>query len=226
MGAEEDELNTYKLEVRVVDPLSFSSPFRPSHTTFCIQIKTNHPSFSLPYSEVRRSYSEFKWLRKVLQRHHPENEVTAIPSVGFLTWNKFTPEFLESRRLGLEAFLNNVIDVPVYLGEKALHLFIQTGLSTKDIELNLLGKRNDQIVPLELPPAPSTQALDVDINRSRRDPCYAEDALTLILDDGYCSADKDVATFLVSNGYDRVEEVTINISEKLAAEGEFLNQDC
>ncbi|XP_071438850.1 sorting nexin-3-like [Hetaerina americana] len=201
MGTDDEEpWKQYKLEVSVVDPVSFSSPYRSSHTTFNIRIKTNHPAFSLQYSEVRRRFSEFKWLRHVLQRHHPERNPPILPSRGMLVWNRFTQEFLESRRADLETFINRIISIPVYLGEKALHLFIQTELSTKEIELNLLGKRDDVIIPAQ--EESTISPCDSDSNKF----CYAEDALDLLTNNGNGSHENNVAAYLEST----------DVEEKLA----------
>ncbi|KAG8223648.1 hypothetical protein J437_LFUL001755 [Ladona fulva] len=206
-----DEMK-FKLEVKVVDPISFSSPYLPSHSSYCIRIKTNHPAFSLPYSEVRRRYSDFRWLRNVIQRHHPECEVPSLPSIALLTWNRFSPEFLENRRSGLEKFLNSLIGVPVYLGEKALHLFMQTELNTKDIELNLEGKRNDSITEMQTPPITSPPSSPRDIESSKSlEASYGEDALNVLLDDGYCSADRVGVSYLDPNGVE-VEEIGVGNS--------------
>ncbi|XP_046403727.1 sorting nexin-3-like [Ischnura elegans] len=186
MGADdEDSWKPYELNVRVVDPVSFSSPYHSSHTTFNIQIKTNHPAFSLQYSEVRRRFSEFKWLRRVLHRHHPEREPPALPSRGLLVWNRFTYEFLESRRSELEKFVKSVVAVPCYLGEKAVHLFLQSDLNTQMIDLNLLGERDDLIVPVA---AQGISSCDFSPERARNT-CYAEDALNLLSNDGYGSSE-------------------------------------
>ncbi|KAF4526146.1 hypothetical protein B566_EDAN012457 [Ephemera danica] len=152
-----------EVQISVREPVSFSpNPFS-SYTNFTIYVETSHPAFSVSRSAARRRFSEFRWLRRQLWRHHPHRKPPELPPAGVLKWNKFDDAFLEERRAGLQTFLREVVCVPTYLGERVLHLFLQTELSIKDIEANLMGLRDDSVSELcrYWPIAPVGQEVEV-----------------------------------------------------------------
>lgn len=66
--------------------------------------KTNIPMFKLKNSSVRRRYSEFEWLRNILDKESPRVSIPMLPGKVLFS-NRFSSEIIEERRLGLERFL-------------------------------------------------------------------------------------------------------------------------
>jgi sorting nexin-3/12 len=65
--------------------------------------KTNLPSFKFNESSVRRRYSDFEWLKDALERESTRVNIPSLPGKVFT--NRFSDEVIETRRRGLERFL-------------------------------------------------------------------------------------------------------------------------
>eukprot|EP01099_Mayorella_cantabrigiensis_P000148 TRINITY_DN1065_c0_g1_i1.p1 TRINITY_DN1065_c0_g1~~TRINITY_DN1065_c0_g1_i1.p1 ORF type:complete len:432 (-),score=86.62 TRINITY_DN1065_c0_g1_i1:14-1309(-) len=99
------------------------------YVSFCVTTLTDLPTFKagdgLSKIEVRRRYSDFVWLRNQLVLSNPEIIVPPIPqklAEKFL--DRFSGEFLEKRRKGLELFLNRVALHPSLIGSTHLNIFL------------------------------------------------------------------------------------------------------
>jgi sorting nexin-3/12 len=66
-------------------------------------LQSNIPAFKARDSSVRRRYSDFEWLRETLAREVPRVNLPPLP--GKIFRNRFDPDVIEQRRLGLERFL-------------------------------------------------------------------------------------------------------------------------
>uniref|UniRef100_UPI00358E1700 sorting nexin-10B-like isoform X2 n=1 Tax=Myxine glutinosa TaxID=7769 RepID=UPI00358E1700 len=93
-----------------------------------IFVHTNSISFSLKSSCVQRRFREFVWLRKWLEKSAAEMEVPELPARNPF-FSCFNPEDVEQRRRGLQEFL-----------DRRLHLFLQSRLSTDEIEACVQGR--------------------------------------------------------------------------------------
>lgn len=115
------------------------------YTDYEVCIKTCNKAFIIPQSYVRRRYSDFVWLRKWLLKNNGNfmsRKLAKLPRKKFV--DRFNPDFLKERMSGLETFLNSVILHNVFLSDKALHLFLQSGMTVKSIDDFLLGKDSFQ----------------------------------------------------------------------------------
>lgn len=124
--------------VEVRNPVTYDTnkPF----TDYEVCIKTTNKAFIISQSFVRRRYSDFVWLKAWLQRNNEGFSYRKTPSLPPKKLvRRFDKEFIEERRQGLQKFLRKVIEQNVYLSDKALHLFLQSGMSVKDIEHYLNG---------------------------------------------------------------------------------------
>ena len=113
------------------------------YTDFEICIKTTNIAFIIPQSYVRRRYSDFVWLRSWLAKNNGDfmnKEMPKLPPKKLV--NRFDHEFLKDRMSGLQTFLRSVILHNVFLSDKALHLFLQSGIPVNQINDYLLGKVN------------------------------------------------------------------------------------
>lgn len=73
------------------------------YTDYEIICRTNIPAFKLKQSSVRRRYSDFEVFRDILERE--TSRVTIPPLPGKVFTNRFSDEVIETRREGLERFL-------------------------------------------------------------------------------------------------------------------------
>ncbi|SPO32143.1 related to GRD19 protein, involved in retrieval of late Golgi membrane proteins from the prevacuolar compartment [Ustilago trichophora] len=118
------------LEVEVRNPLTHGVG-RKMYTDYEIVTRTNIPAFKLRYSSVRRRYSDFEYFRDILERESTRVNIPPLPGKVFT--NRFTDEVIESRREGLERFLQVVAGHPLLqTGSKVMAAFLQDGGWSKD----------------------------------------------------------------------------------------------
>ncbi|KAI8837244.1 sorting nexin-3, partial [Chytriomyces cf. hyalinus JEL632] len=111
------------LEVEVRNP-QIQGTGRSQFVDYEIVCRTNIPAFKLKTSVVRRRYSDFEWFREALERETTKVNIPALPGKVFT--NRFSDEVIETRRAGLERFLQIVAGHPLLqTGSKILGVFIQ-----------------------------------------------------------------------------------------------------
>jgi len=81
--------------------------------------------------EVIRRYSDFDWLHDLLRVEFPSTLIPPLPEKAIM--NRFSPEFLESRRQGLDRFLARVLNHPALSLSADVKIFIQG--SDQEIQL-------------------------------------------------------------------------------------------
>lgn len=118
-------------------------PLREAGAVFTLRLATSHHSFSLRRSVATRSTEDFYQLRSWLSdhsHHHPALSVPSLPPRLVMT-------LLSQARQAqvLARFTQELLSTRGYLSSKALHLFLQTGLSIEMIGLNLQGLRDDDV---------------------------------------------------------------------------------
>uniref|UniRef100_A0A1A8PPT3 Sorting nexin 11 n=1 Tax=Nothobranchius rachovii TaxID=451742 RepID=A0A1A8PPT3_9TELE len=118
--------------VRVQDPRVQKEGSWNSYVDYKLFLHTNSRAFTAKTSCVRRRYSEFVWLKKKLQKNAGLVPVPDLPGKSFFYFSN--EDFLERRRKGLQAFLNNVVHMTVCLSDSQLHLFLQTQLPISHIQ--------------------------------------------------------------------------------------------
>jgi len=106
-----------------------------------IRLATQHHAFSLKRSKVTRNVRCFYQLQSGLKEHYPWLSIPGLPLrpslwVSSIKW----------RNEQLANFLGFLISDTEFLSSRALHLFLQTGLSMENIEENIIGKRDDQVI--------------------------------------------------------------------------------
>lgn len=88
--------------------------------------KTNIPAFKKRNSRVRRRYSDFVHLRKILEQETSRVVIPPLPGKIYFNSNKFNEVNIEKRRQGLEKFLTIVSGHPLLQnGSRTLVDFIQ-----------------------------------------------------------------------------------------------------
>jgi sorting nexin-1/2 len=106
------------------DNSSIPDPSQLFHHNF-----NNHP-----FSSVLRRYSDFLWLYDSLHTERPGAIVPPLPDKQAVS--RFSPEFVEDRRVGLEKFLRRVVCHPE-LGDAAC---LMTFLRADDLEFQHVKK--------------------------------------------------------------------------------------
>ncbi|KAM9837525.1 sorting nexin-11 [Aulostomus maculatus] len=125
---QEDEF----VAVRVQDPRVQNEGSWNSYVDYKIFLHTNSKAFTAKTSCVRRRYSEFVWLKKKMQKNAGLVPVPDLPGKSFFSFS--SEDFLERRRQGLQAFLDQVVHMTVCLSDSQLHLFLQTQLPVGHIQ--------------------------------------------------------------------------------------------
>ncbi|OAV88483.1 hypothetical protein PTTG_09833 [Puccinia triticina 1-1 BBBD Race 1] len=111
------------LEIEVRNPMTYDNIRKP-YTDYEITCRTNIPAFKVKYSSVRRRYSDFEAFRDILERETTRVNIPSLPGKVFT--NRFSDEVIETRREGLERFLQIVAGHPLLqTGSKVLCAFLQ-----------------------------------------------------------------------------------------------------
>ncbi|PLW33420.1 hypothetical protein PCANC_00712 [Puccinia coronata f. sp. avenae] len=111
------------LEIEVRNPITYDNIRKP-YTDYEITCRTNIPAFKVKYSSVRRRYSDFEAFRDILERETTRVNIPSLPGKVFT--NRFSDEVIETRREGLERFLQIVAGHPLLqTGSKVLCAFLQ-----------------------------------------------------------------------------------------------------
>lgn len=108
------------LEIELTNPQThYSTSTSTQFTTYLLTTHTNIPLFKVREGSVRRRYSDFEKLKKILES---QSTRVIIPSLPAKYWGnkRFTDEIIEERREGLEQFIRFV----------AGHPLLQTGCIT------------------------------------------------------------------------------------------------
>lgn len=104
------------VDLTVDDPQS--AGFGPTrHTTYRISCVSRGAT-----STCRHRFSEFVTLRQALLDDQPGVVVPPLPEKKVM--NRFTPEFIEKRRIMLEIFLQSIIDHPIASNATVVHTFL------------------------------------------------------------------------------------------------------
>ncbi|XP_072139324.1 sorting nexin-10B [Mobula birostris] len=127
------------ITVWVRDPRVQKEDSWQSFVDYEICVHTNSMCFTKKTSCVRRRYKEFAWLRQRLQDNAVLISLPEIPpKIPFFSGSN--SQLVEQRRQGLQEFLEKVLQSNILLSDSRLHLFLQTQLSTTEIEACVSGQ--------------------------------------------------------------------------------------
>merc|ERR1711998_725201 len=102
------------IECSVRDPEKHGDTMN-NYITFKVATKTvqsTWPQFKETEFSVRRRFKDFVWLRTSLCENHANVIVPPLPDKEIFNIDKFSQDFLEKRRVGLQNFLNRCLDHP------------------------------------------------------------------------------------------------------------------
>ncbi|KAI7851384.1 hypothetical protein BDC45DRAFT_516411 [Circinella umbellata] len=118
------------MTIRVEDPQKQSATVVQGFISYLVTTETNVETFnsSRPRS-VRRRYQDFIWLHDALELEFPICIVPPLPEkhrLGYINGERFSPEFLERRRWGLQWFLNRVANHPLLQKAQCTRIFLES----------------------------------------------------------------------------------------------------
>jgi len=73
---------------------------------------------------VYRRYNDFVWLYDYLVRRYPDEAIPTLPAKRGVIGKRFEPEFVSARRKGLESFLTELINQPLFMNDAAIKVFV------------------------------------------------------------------------------------------------------
>ncbi|XP_005382988.1 PREDICTED: sorting nexin-30 [Chinchilla lanigera] len=121
---------TRDLFVTVDDPKKHVCTME-TYITYRITTKSTRAEFDLPEYSVRRRYQDFDWLRSKLEESQPTHLIPPLPEKFVVKGvvDRFSEEFVETRRKALDKFLKRITDHPVLSFNEHFNVF----LTAKDL---------------------------------------------------------------------------------------------
>ncbi|KAF5352634.1 hypothetical protein D9756_005991 [Leucocoprinus leucothites] len=117
------------LVTSVKDPLKELAETKDAYVSYLVTAKTNLPIFSTPNPSARRRFQDFVFLRDHLVRDFPACVVPALPDkhrLEYITGDRFSPEFMERRRLDLHRFLQRISRHPTLQRSTLIRAFFES----------------------------------------------------------------------------------------------------
>ncbi|KAB1280164.1 Sorting nexin-30, partial [Camelus dromedarius] len=125
---------TYRITTKVGPFLSSAHMCYSSLTLILFHsphLQSTRVEFDLPEYSVRRRYQDFDWLRNKLEESQPTHLIPPLPEKFVVKGvvDRFSEEFVETRRKALDKFLKRITDHPVLSFNEHFHVF----LTAKDL---------------------------------------------------------------------------------------------
>ncbi|KAG8595106.1 hypothetical protein GDO81_001419 [Engystomops pustulosus] len=139
---------TRDLFVTVDDPKKHVCTME-TYITYRVMTKTTRTEFDLPEYSIRRRYQDFDWLRLKLEETQPTHFIPPLPEKFVVKGvvDRFSEEFVETRRRALDKFLKRIADHPVLSFNEHFNVF----LTAKDLNshkkqgVTLLSKMGESV---------------------------------------------------------------------------------
>ncbi|XP_068025288.1 sorting nexin-7 [Melanerpes formicivorus] len=121
----EDEPEQRDLFITVDDPESHITALE-TFITYRVLTKTSRGEFDSSEYEVRRRYQDFLWLKSRLEEAHPTLIIPPLPEKFIMKGmvERFSEEFIETRRKALHKFLNRIADHPTLTFNEDFKIFL------------------------------------------------------------------------------------------------------
>ncbi|KAJ6504419.1 nexin sorting protein [Mycena vulgaris] len=113
----------------VSDPVKELAETKDAYVSYLIGAQTNLRIFSTPNPSARRRFQDFVFLRENLVRDFPACVVPALPGkhrLEYITGDRFSPEFMERRRLDLHRFLQRLARHPTLQRSTLVRAFFES----------------------------------------------------------------------------------------------------
>ncbi|KAG8436763.1 hypothetical protein GDO86_007739 [Hymenochirus boettgeri] len=121
----EDEPDAKDIFITVDEPESHINAIE-TFITYRVATKTSRSQFDSSEFEVRRRYQDFLWLKSRLEEAHPTLIIPPLPEKFIVKGmvERFTDEFIETRRKALHKFLNRIADHPTLTFNEDFKIFL------------------------------------------------------------------------------------------------------
>ncbi|KAJ3721667.1 nexin sorting protein [Lentinula raphanica] len=113
----------------VTDPQKELAETKDAYVSYLVSAKTNLPMFSTPNPSARRRFQDFVFLREHLVKDFPACVVPPLPGkhrLEYITGDRFSPEFMERRRLDLHRFLQRLARHPTLQRSTLVRAFFES----------------------------------------------------------------------------------------------------
>ncbi|KAL1951422.1 hypothetical protein VTO73DRAFT_571 [Trametes versicolor] len=113
----------------VKDPVKELAETKDAYVSYLVTAKTSLPIFSTPNPTARRRFQDFVFLRTHLAKDFPACVVPPLPDkhrLEYVTGDRFSPEFMERRRLDLHRFLQRLARHPTLQRSTLLRAFFES----------------------------------------------------------------------------------------------------
>ncbi|KAF9269938.1 nexin sorting protein [Marasmius fiardii PR-910] len=117
------------LTTAVQDPMKELAETKDAYVSYLVSAKTNLPIFSTPNPSARRRFQDFVFLREHLVKDFPACVVPQLPGkhrLEYITGDRFSPEFMERRRLDLHRFLQRLSRHPTLQRSTLVRAFFES----------------------------------------------------------------------------------------------------
>ncbi|ESK95508.1 lipid binding protein [Moniliophthora roreri MCA 2997] len=128
LGPHEPKWEGY-LITSVQDPMKELAETKDAYVSYLVSAKTNLPIFSTPNPSSRRRFQDFVFLRDHLVKDFPACVVPQLPGkhrLEYITGDRFSPEFMERRRLDLHRFLQRISRHPTLQRSTLVRAFFES----------------------------------------------------------------------------------------------------
>ncbi|KAJ7293136.1 nexin sorting protein [Mycena rebaudengoi] len=113
----------------VSDPVKELAETKDAYVSYLVAAQTNLRIFSTTNPSARRRFQDFVFLRENLVRDFPACVVPALPGkhrLEYITGDRFSPEFMERRRLDLHRFLQRLARHPTLQRSTLVRAFFES----------------------------------------------------------------------------------------------------
>ncbi|KAI8870037.1 hypothetical protein GQ42DRAFT_122930 [Ramicandelaber brevisporus] len=151
-----------------------------AHVTFLITMQRTDPETgSVTKTALRRRFQDFAWLHSKLSAEFPVGIIPPMPGkhrMEYLTGDRFSPEFIERRRQGLERFIARVVLHPLLRRSKHTVVFLENRDWSSEFEAhgNTAGNRHGQPNDNNVLDALSDKLMNVFTKLKQQDPRFIE----------------------------------------------------
>ncbi|KAJ7040414.1 nexin sorting protein [Mycena alexandri] len=113
----------------VSDPVKELAETKDAYVSYLVSAQTNLRIFAMQNPSARRRFQDFVFLRENLVRDFPACVVPALPDkhrLEYITGDRFSPEFMERRRLDLHRFLQRLARHPTLQRSTLVRAFFES----------------------------------------------------------------------------------------------------
>ncbi|XP_078181601.1 sorting nexin 1 [Carex rostrata] len=134
--------------ISVTEPVKMGTGVQ-SYISYRVITKSNMTEFEGPEKIVIRRYSDFEWLHDKLSEKYKGIFIPPLPEKSAVEKFRFSAEFIEMRRQGLDVFINRIASHPVLRKSEDLRTFLleeeERMERIRSIEAGIFSKKSSDI---------------------------------------------------------------------------------